>query len=85
MEDFTKYLDKVDEKRTFSIWCFMDTKNNENDIYRVIKLNVEYDNQSLLYILNFLDGMNNNYNVLYNSVGGMCDGINLKLNFQTTP
>jgi hypothetical protein len=63
------------EKNLFNM---IDLKKNPNDIYRVIKLNVEYDNRSLVYILNLLDMMNNNYNVLYESFEGMCQQINFK-------
>ncbi|MDR1074415.1 MAG: FRG domain-containing protein [Treponema sp.] len=61
-----------------NLFAMIDPEKNPNDIYRVIKLNVEYDNRSLSFILNLLDMMNTNYNVLYNSFEGLCQQINFK-------
>lgn len=51
---------------------------NEDDIYRIIKVNIEYNDKSLFYILKILDEMNNNGNVLFNSIEGLCKNINYK-------
>lgn len=51
---------------------------NKEDIYKIIKLNVEYNDKSLLYILKFLDEVNNNSNVLFNDIVGLCKNINYK-------
>jgi len=49
-----------------------------DDKYRIIKVDIEYDSNSLLYILKFLNEMNNTSEVLYGNVQGMCDIINFK-------
>lgn len=51
---------------------------DRNDIFRIIKVNVEYNDKSLLYMLKFLDEMNNTSSVLFNSIEGLCKNINYK-------
>lgn len=50
----------------------------DEEIFRIIRVNVEYNNKSLLYMLKFLDEMNNNSVVLFNSIEGLCQNINYK-------
>lgn len=46
--------------------------------YRVLKINVEYNNDMLLYYQKFLDEMNINHAVLFNDVENICKQINYK-------
>lgn len=53
-------------------------KSGTDDIFRIIKITVPYNNKSLTYMMKFLDEMNNNGNVLFDSAEGMCESINFK-------
>ncbi len=57
---------------------FSMVKNGTDDIFRILKITVPYNNKSLTYMLKFLDEMNNNGNVLFDSAEGMCESINFK-------
>ena len=46
--------------------------------FRVLKINVEYDDNALLYYQKFLDEMNINHAVLFNDVENICKQINYK-------
>lgn len=46
--------------------------------YRILKINVEYNNETLLYCQKFLDEMNINHAVLFDSVESVCQQINYK-------
>lgn len=46
--------------------------------YRILKINVEYDNKTLLYCQKFLDEMNINHGVLFDDVENICKQINFK-------
>ena len=53
-------------------------KPNSDEKYRILKIDVEYDNATLIYIQKFLDEMNINHAVLFNDVEGICNQINFK-------
>ncbi len=53
-------------------------KDKENGKFRVLKINVEYDDAMLLYYQKFLDEMNINHAVLFNDVENICKQINYK-------
>ncbi len=51
---------------------------NKEDIFNIIKINTEYTDKTLLYLLKMLDEMNNNSTVLFNNTEGLCQQINFK-------
>ncbi len=52
--------------------------NDSDGKYRILKINVEYDNRTLLYFQKFLDEMNINHGVLFDDVENICKQINFK-------
>ncbi|MDE7140734.1 MAG: FRG domain-containing protein [Treponemataceae bacterium] len=53
-------------------------KDKKNGKFRILKINVEYDDAMLLYYQKFLDEMNINHAVLFNDVENICKQINYK-------
>lgn len=53
-------------------------KDKKNGKFRILKINVEYDDNALLYYQKFLDEMNINHAVLFNDVENICKQINYK-------
>lgn len=53
-------------------------KDPKNGKFRILKINVEYDDAMLLYYQKFLDEMNINHAVLFNDVENICKQINYK-------
>lgn len=52
--------------------------NNENATHKILKINVQYDNLTIIYLQKFLDEMNINHTVLFDDETGLCDDINFK-------
>lgn len=52
--------------------------SDPNGKFRILKINVEYDNRTLLYCQKFLDEMNINHGVLFDDIEGICKQINYK-------
>ena len=55
--------------------------SGEDGKYRVLKINVEYDNRTLLYLNSFLNEMNINDYVLFNDIEHLSSSINQKAFF----
>lgn len=53
-------------------------KDKKDGKFRILKINVEYDDAMLLYYQKFLDEMNINHAVLFNDVENICKQINYK-------
>ena len=52
--------------------------DDEKEAWNILKINVEYDNVTLLYLKKCLDEMNINYSVLFDSMDNICKDITLK-------
>ncbi|MDE7392260.1 MAG: FRG domain-containing protein [Treponemataceae bacterium] len=50
----------------------------EDDKFRILKINVEYDNLTLVYLQKFLGEMNINHSVLFDDIDNLCTAINFK-------
>ena len=49
------------------------------DTWNILKINIEYNNEVLLYMQKFLDEMNVNHSVLFENMEGICHNINAKV------
>ena len=49
------------------------------DTWNILKINIEYNNETLLYMQKFLDEMNVNHSVLFENMEGICHNINAKV------
>ena len=52
---------------------------SEKDTWNILKINIEYNNETLLYMQKFLDEMNVNHSVLFENMEGICHNINAKV------
>lgn len=74
------FLIPTNPYRSFEDNLFNMVKPNSDDSWRILKINVEYDNETLLYLRKFLDEMNINNAVLFEGISDMCNDLNFKAN-----
>ena len=55
--------------------------DGEKDSWRLLKITVQYDDKTLLEIKKYLNDMNINKYVLFDSLDSLCESINEKTNF----
>ena len=74
------FLVPTNPYRSFEENLFAMVRPETDDSWRILKINIEYDNETLLYLRKFLDEMNINNAVLFEGIGDMCNDVNFKAN-----
>lgn len=65
------FLIPTNPYRTFEENLF-NMVHSDSDAYRILKINIEYTNETLLFLRKCLDEMNINYSVLFDGLDNMC-------------